>query len=266
MWGKKLKGHKVLVDANILVSASICYTSKDFGLKHRFYDDCKSLINLFKKKVDKKIGFYTKLIDMTSNRVLSDALLNTIREISQGDSSIDEEPLFEVFSVIYSECLRRLEENKDYLVRETVNESKVTRLMGKVLLFFNMNIKKEIERRNPKPELERAKKIKAKSSMGKIIKTAKIEEARKLCPHYGTLKRKFIESGPGMEDMKLLAEAIYFKDIFSGRKIKFYLTSLDHHFVEIDKHEKVNDLVPSLIKKEFGVECVKPNKILKILK
>lgn len=167
MWGRKLKGFKVLIDANILVSASIFYMGKGFGLKvgikHRFYDKCKSLINLFRNRIDEKIGIYTKSIDIISNRVLRDAILRTIKETCQNDSKIDEKILLEVFSIIYSESLRRLEENKDCLIRETVNETKINKIMPEVLVFFNFIIKREIEKQNPKIEIERIRNIKASS-------------------------------------------------------------------------------------------------------
>jgi hypothetical protein len=266
-WVRKLRGYKVLVDSNILVSSSIYYTSKDLGIpiKHRFYDMCKTLINYFRKNIDKKIGFYTKRIDMTSNRVLSDAVLSTVREISKKDSRVKEKKLLAAFSVIYSESLRRLEENKDYLLKETVNEIKTNKLRRRISYFYK-KIKKEIQKRNPQFELERAKKIKATSPIMKTIRFARIQEAKRKFPHYGILVRKFIESGPGREDIQLLSEAIYFKEVFVKNKIKFYLASTDHHFVEIEKNGIVNDFVPHLIKEEFNIECLKPDKILKVIK
>lgn len=261
-----MKGYKVLLDASVLVAASIHYTSKDFGLKHRFYDKCKTLLNYFKNNVDKKIGFYTRSIDITSNRVLSDAILSTIKEISQNDSNIDEQRLLEIFSVIHSESLRRLEENKDYLVRETVNEDKISKLMSKVLLFFRVDLKNEIERRNPKLELERVKKIKATSWIMRTVRYTKIDEAKRLFPHYGTLRRKFIDSPPGTEDMELLSQAIYFNELFSKQKIKFYLISTDYHFVEINKNERINDFVPMFIKEKLRVNCLSPDKFLELVK
>ena len=265
-----MKGFKVLVDANILVSASIFYASKEFGLKvgikHRFYDKCKSLINLFRDRIDDKIGIYTKTIDIISNRVLRDAILRTIREASQNDSKFDEKILLEIFSIIYSESLRRLEENKDCLVRETINETKINKIMTEVLVFFNVIIKKEIEKQNPKIEIERIKNIKASSWIMKLSKSTKFDEARRSFPSYSTLKRKFIDSSPGIEDIELLSQAIYFNELYSKEQIKFYLASMDHHFVEIEKDGKINSFVPLLIKEKFSVDCLKPEKILGLIK
>ena len=261
-----MKEYKVLVDANILVAASILYTSSDFGLKHRDYVKCKTLINFFKNNVDRKIGFYTKSIDITSNRVLSDAILNTIREVSQDNAQIDGEKLLGVFSVIYSESLRRLEENKDCLLRETVNEERIKKLMSDVLLFFHVYIKKEIEKQNPRHELERVKNIKATSWILKMVKSAKFDEARRSFPHYGILRRKFIESPPGSEDIELLSHAIYFNELYSKRDIQFYLVSMDHHFVEINKEGVINNFVPNFIENKWGVKCLNPEKIMEIIK
>lgn len=264
---KKLDEYKVLIDANILVSASVFYLSKELGfqIKHPFYDPCKSLINYFGKNIDKKIGFYTKLVDTVSNRVLRDSILSTIKETCPNHLKSEEKSL-EICSIIYSEVLRKFEENKDCLLKETVNEKEVQKQLGPILIFFRVNLKREIEKQNPKPVFEGLKRFKGKSYMARIIKETRFEEAKKMSRHYGILKKKFIDSAPGMEDMELLAQAIYFYNLFFKNSIKFYLASTDHHFVEIELYNEINDLVPKLIKQKFGVECLKPNKILNELK
>ncbi len=267
---RNLKGHKILVDANVLIAASILYTGKELGLKdglkHQFYNQCKTLINVFSKRIDEKIGFYTKLVDDTCDKVLRKAVLNTIEEIKKNNSEVEEEKLLNAFSVIYSESLRRLEENKEYLVKETVNKSKVEKFMAEVLLFFNVTLKREIEKHNPKIKLEKAKNIKATSWKMRIVRSARIEEATRSFPYYGVLKRKFIDSSPDLGDIELLAQSMYFNDFFAKTKTPFYLASTDHHFVGIERNKEINDFVPALIKNILGVECLKPDQILSIKK
>lgn len=267
---KKLKGYKILIDANVLVSASILYVCKEFGLKdalkHQFYDTSKSLINLFERKIDEKMGIYTRRVDITSNRVLSTAILSTIKNVSN-NPEIKKEKLLEVFSIIYSECLRRLEKNKDCLILETVNQNIVNKWMqNEVFSFLNIILPKEIEKHNPNIELERVKKLKATSQIMKMVKFTKFEEARRYFPHYYILKRKFLDSKPGTEDVELLSQAIYFKDLYSKQNIKFYFASTDQHFVEVSKDGIANNFVPNRIKEKFDVECLKPEKILDIIK
>ncbi|MBN2112409.1 hypothetical protein JW707_04915, partial [Candidatus Woesearchaeota archaeon] len=217
-------------------------------------------------EIDKKIGFYTNSVDITSTSVLSNAVLKNINKASEKLPKGNVGKLFETFSAIHSESLRRLEENKGYLVRETVNESKVDGYLKNVLLFFNLKLKKEIEKMNPQPKLERLKAMRPTSSMWRTIKQVKYDAIIRECPHYGTLKNKFVDFPPDMGDIALLAQAIYFHELFSKAKLKFYLASTDHHFVEIEKNDTVNDFVPSKIKEEFGFECLRPSKVLDQLK
>jgi len=271
MQGTKLTEPKVFIDANILVSASILYVGKELGLKnglkHTFYDRCKTLINIFKKRIDDKIGIYTKLVDVTANRVMRDALLSTIKETSRNESTVDEQKMLTVFSVIYSECIRRSEENKDALVRETVNEDKINKLRDKAWEFFNVTLKNEIEKHNPKAKIEHAKNIKGSSLIMRAVRFTKIQDAKTFSfPHYGTLKLKFIDSGIGSEDLQLFLQALYFNELYAKQNISFYFCSLDHHFVEIEKDGLVNDFVPAQIKEIFKMQCSKPEKIIPLVK
>ncbi|MBU0962921.1 MAG: hypothetical protein KKD48_03375 [Nanoarchaeota archaeon] len=196
-------------------------------------------------------------MEKTSSRVLKDAVISTINE-SNGLK-------LENLSVIYSESLRRLEENKKCLIRETVNEEKVDKLMNEVLLFFNRDLKKELEKRDPRRELNRAKQIKG-GGIWSIIRFAKIQNAKISFPHFNTLRNKFINSAPDMEDIELLAQAIYFYNLYLSESINFYFASIDHHFVEIEKDGIVNSFVPDLIKEKFKVECLKPEKVFGLIK
>jgi len=265
---RKLKEYKVLIDVNILISASIFYVIKEFkfSIKHRSYDVCKSLFNFFKKNVDRKIGIYTKKISSTSERVLEDAILKTIREKSKFNKKSNEKSILEYNSIIYSECVRNLEENKEYLIRETVNEQKINKLMSDVLIFFRVKMKNAIEKKNPKQKIEKLKERRPKYWLNKIKKQVRIYQAKNNFPFYFKLHNKFVNSGPGVEDIELLAQAIYFNNIFSKKNVKFYFASMDHHFVEIEEKGKINDFIPLEIKKKYGVECLKPDKILNIIK
>lgn len=270
MWVKKLKGYKVLVDANVLVSASILYVSKDFGLKdalkHKFYDTSKSLINLFERKIDNKIGIYTRLVDTTSNRVLSNAILRRIKDVGN-NPKIEKEKLLENYSIIYSECLRRLEKNKDCLILETVNKDIVNKLMqNEVFPFLSIILPREIEKQNPADKIKKINTIKGDTGFWPIIRYVKKNEAFMSFPHYFILKRKFLDSKPGAEDVELLSQAIYFKNLYSKQNIKFYFASTDQHFIEVSRDGKINDFIPKRIKEKFDIECLKPENVLDIIK
>lgn len=243
--------------------------SKDIGcsIKHRDYDESKTLMNYFRENVDKKEGIYTNLVGKSCNSKLSKAVSITIEEISKIGKIKDEAAILQSFSVIYSECLRRLEENKEYLVRETVNENEVKKVIGKILVFYNYTLKGIIKSMNPQKKIDQMlSKGRFLGPIGRTIKYVNIQNIKKEAPHFNILLEKFVNSSPDGNDLELLAQTIYFNKVYSKDQIECVLCSKDRHFVAIESNGKVQDVVPSNIYSEFKVRCLSPQNALKKLK
>ena len=68
--------NKVIVDTNVLVSASIQFSVKEskMEVKHRFHDQSWQLFELFRNNLAKRIGIITRTVEVESFGVLLKAL------------------------------------------------------------------------------------------------------------------------------------------------------------------------------------------------
>ncbi len=130
--------NKVLVDANVLVAASVKAFITEVGLefKHHFYDISKPLFDFFSNNLEKRIGIYTEIIETTSTRVLSEAIIGDLEE-HELKKRCNVKRLFEYYSLILSECIIHLKENMNSLTREPVNEKRLKAMSSDILNFYH---------------------------------------------------------------------------------------------------------------------------------
>lgn len=260
--------NKVFVDANVLVSASICLMIKELNIefKHHFHVISEPLLAFFSKNVSKRIGFFTDLIENTCSNVLSDAIDDEIKGYRDKNPNINQAQLLTAFSFILSESIRQLRYNMSLLIREPVDGYTVMENKDLVIRFYD-ELRELIAQKNPSAEIEEKMKSvprKFERAMTFVYKFQDSEEMKA----YSKLRKKFIESPPNMNDIEILAQAIYFKDIFSKEEAtNLILVSTDQHFSKITlSKSNLAKIVPENIKKKFNIICDWPDEVLSMIK
>lgn len=254
-----------MVDTCTLVSASINSLIEELGvnIKHHFYEYSKPLFKHFKENIDKKEGIFTKEIESSADYEINKAVLSEIDFIcSKGELS--KEGLLDRFSIIQSESIRNLKENKDILIKETINEKEIIKLIPFVWQFF-YELGNRIKKEDP---IEKAKEIlkyepKIKGLKG-FIKGVRIKQQKEDFQGYNWLINKFIRNPPSIRDQEILAQAMYLKQIYQKKEeILFFIASTDTHFVALRSKEGkiLNPFVPERIKERFGIDCEWPDLI-----
>lgn len=257
-----LSQNKVLVETNVLVSASINRLIEDLDIKveHKFYNISKPLFEYFKKNIEKRVGIFTSKIEQSSKDVLKKAIED---EIKSKEDVKNRKKLFNRLTSLYAESIRELNENMNLLSREPVNENEIAKNNQMVLIFYS-KLKREIIKYDPVKKGSREANTVSKR-FKKLAKRIYISQYKK-DSLYNKLRNILVVSPPNLNDIEILSQAIYFKKVFSkDRKIKFFLASTDHHFSKIRKDKELNTFIPDKINETFGIICDWPNEILKKL-
>lgn len=257
---------KVLIDTNILVSASISQIISKLNckLEHHFYEFSKPLLDYFRKNIKYRVGVFTPKIESSAKQVLISAIESKIKDLKD-DGLKGELRKFETYSYILQESITNLTRNTNILIREPINEKAMKKITHKVFGFYARLIE-DLERKNPKKSASRQA-----SSLPPYIKKLgrriyKTQEEEKFRLYY-KLKNKFDRDPPDMGDVQILSQGVYFLENNTfGKDVKILLASTDHHFSKIREDKELNDFVPKTIYQKLGIYCDWPHEILKILK
>lgn len=114
---------KVLLDTNVLISASVVAASTDLSVRinHPFSEISSDLLDYFHKNLRKRIGIVTQFIEDEVYYNMSKAVQSEIETNDLEDKAID----FEIFSAILNTCDNRLKKYLGILRREPVDETSV---------------------------------------------------------------------------------------------------------------------------------------------
>ena len=257
---------KVLIDTNVLVSASISQIILKLNCKveHHFYEYSKPLIDYFHKNIKYRLGVVTPKIENSARRVLITAIEGKIKDLK--DENLQEElKKMETYSYLLQESITNLTRNIDILVREPINEKEMKGMTHSVFGFY-ARMMEDLERENPDKIVNRQTSYVPSHIKGVARSVYKNQENKRLKLYY-KLRNKFERDKPDIGDVQILSQAVYFltHNIF-GKDTKILLASTDHHFSKIREDKELNDFVPKAIYNNFRVYCDWPHEILKILK
>lgn len=257
-----MKQDKVLVDVNVIISASIFYLFEEMGVKfkHQFYDISKPLFDFFEE--NREIGIFTEEIENSTTGIPRKAIEDEINSFDKKE--IEEKKLFDNLSFILSESERRLEKNKKILTRiAKIKKKDISKKMSEILMFYN-NLKGELEQYNPIKE-GKVKSFLAPRSVRRVAKNIYIEQAREYSLYY-KLKKILVDKPINANDIQILAHATYLKKFYSKiTETRMFVASTDHHFSPIRENKPLNNFIPERIEGEFKVICDWPDNILKEL-
>lgn len=257
-----MRQDKVLVDVNVIISASIFYLFEgiDVRFKHQFYDISKSLFDFFEE--NREIGIFTEEIENSTTGIPRKAIEDEINSFDKKE--IDEKKLFDNLSLILSESERQLEENKKILTRVAkIKEKDISKKMSEILMFYN-NLKGELEQYNP------VKEGKFRSSwvprfVRREAKNIYIQQAKEYSLYY-KLKKILVDKPINANDIQILAHATYLKEFYSKfTETRLFIASTDHHFSPVRENKLLNNFIPKRIEGKFEIICDWPDNILKEL-
>jgi len=261
---------KAVLDVCVLISASIHHNARELNvlIKHDHYDRSKSLINYLDKHREKEIGLYTESIKQSAVNCIKDAVSKTIEQIKSKEKTLDEKKLLEIFEIIATSCIIRLDNNFKVLKLERkFKKMEIGELRGQVLGFYYI-LKSKIEKMDPEIRIKNFLRSKQGKRIRGLRRYIKIQNIRNETPHnYYILKNKFSgnEFKKMLGDVDVLAETIYLHKKYKKKDIKVMLISNDYHFVAIGK-KNINKFVPDEIKKRFNIYCLNPEEGLQIIK
>ncbi len=255
--------YKVLLDTNVLVSASICLTLEGSKppilLKHPFFDNCMNLLGLLRKHVPKRIGLLTTTVENEASRVIEHAI-----EIEIEKSKLPRDQLFATLSLVLTRCQDRMQELMQILQREPIRSEDVSPYLRRVTGMYDEFIR-QAEAIDLKSETE--------------IKTATASPGFKSVAHrvyrnQGVMLNRQVRQlrfdRPDEDDKLIISEAAYLSSLYKERegKIEFFLASSDTHFSPMagTGGGLVSRDVTDRIFREFGVSCDWPLEVAKTLR
>ncbi len=256
---------KVLVDTNVLVSASInqLIIKLNCNIKHHFYDLSQPLFEYFRKNIDKRIGIFTPEIENSAKEILIRAIDSEIKDMS--NKNIREKlKEIEIYSFILQESTSSLVKNMDILIREPINERAIKQITHQVFAFYN-RLTIELRQKDPEKVVNYLT-YSLPKNFKKLARGIFTKQQNQELGLYYKLANKFERDPPDIKDVRILSQAIYFfRNKIFGENIQILLASTDHHFSRIRDDKELNDFVPLKIYNELNVYCGWPDEILKIL-
>lgn len=249
---------KVFLDTCVVVSASVCGSYQDLGIKveHKFYTKTVPLFVIIKKYVDKHIGIITATIENQSIAAITKAITDALEEKAHG--LLDSETrakLFESHAVFFDQCLAHLQENLSVLQREPVSQADKDRYYPDVTIMYN-------SLRNTAKNLDINQLINANvtARYRETIRYEVYEQYKKRYKQLLKLKNEPVEES----DKMILCEAICLLDYYQktvNPNMKLYFASTDYHFSPSNSEGEVTEQ----IRKKFQIICHWPNEIARSL-
>jgi len=259
-----VSGEKVIIDASVLIAASLNHTSRELGgklIQDHFYKISNPLFNYFKKNIDKEIGIVTLDIENSARAKIISALIRKISQlthVSRNQLSTHLNDYSETLMYITNSLL----ENMNLLTRVPVDETEISRLALKIHSFYE-NLKIKLRKKNPKRRIDKRAEEGFPGLKGYFRQFAKEDEKENLVV-YKKLLKKLNNNPPDINDCRILAQAIY---LSKRREAFIFIASTDYHFskVKLDADDALNTFIPDSIMREFDIKCDWPDNILKIL-
>ena len=257
---------KVLIDTNVLVSASInqLIVKLNCKLQHHFNELAQPLFDYFRENIDKRIGVFTPEIENSAKGVLIRAIDSEIKDL-ENERIKEKLKEIETYSFILQESTSNLVENMDILIREPINEQAIKKITHEVFAFYNW-LFRCLEQEDPSIVVNQLSYGLPKNLKG-LAKGIFTKQENDRLDLYYKLANKFKKDPPDIKDVRILSQAVYFlRSKTFGENVHMLIASTDHHFSKIRKNKELNDFVPRRIYKKLGVYCGWPDEILKILK
>lgn len=246
--------YKVLLDTNVLISASIYMTVEGSQapvvFKHRFFDNCMQLLGMLIKHTRKSIGILTATVEDEALATIERAV-----ETEVNKSQLPRETLFKTLSLVLTRCQDRMQELIRSLQRDAVVAKDVDPFYQRVITMYNGFVEeaKEIDVRwdaaTKSTTASRPLRSLARSIYQNQSKTANRQ----------VLQLRY--DRPNDTDKMILAEAAYLRTLYKEREgnVEFYFASSDTHFSPMRATGGGGALdsrsVTDRILDEFGVIC-----------
>lgn len=266
---------KILVDANVLIAASIQANIKSIGIevKHTHYDQSIHLFSKFRKYAAERIGITTKTVRGESFHALSKA----VQKVITGNLPSDLEKrkkLFNAGTAIINLCDNKMRVLVQTLLIEKTVEDDVQENLHEVQK-MSEHIKLRWDTRYSSRML---RSIEAKRRTQPIMNT-KWKAQQKTTVYWAQRRQvereslqpeRFMRHYPNAQDARILAEAISIKNTIkkNSDSLKFFIASCDMGFfspLRVQGGAK-SDVVTCEIFNRFGIICDFPNEIMKIIK
>lgn len=261
---------KVIVDTSVIIAASLKCTYLDLGLnpdsgfdiEDLFYKISRPLLEFFVSNVDKRIGIVTAEIESSADEELKKAILKAIDKIVPSKENIINQ--MSAYSMVFTIIKKQLSKNLKVLIRETINEKSVRKISFQVAAFYGFLIDK-LNQHNPHRTINKLTYSAPKGFQGIMRHSARESEGSNI-KSFRILKRKLEENPPDQRDIRVLSQAIYFreKNIFPGHEL--LIASTDQHFCKVRIDGELNTFVPDAIFKKFGIRCFWPDETIEHLK
>lgn len=262
--------NKVIVDTNVLVSASIQFSVKEskMEVKHRFYDQSWQLFELFRNNLAKRIGIITRTVEVESFGVLLKALGDIIKEEI---ADINERrKIFETLRTIADLCENKMRRLVGYLFTEQVEEKEVNE---KLHFIKDMCLViSQLQKRYHDPDSREIEAWKLHTRVPNPTNWPKHLRKEVLDIYKEKVVVEKIQldrfgKGPGEMDMRILAESAYLCEYYKSNfedGVRVYLASCDTKFFSPYRKENIESrIVTDEIQQRFNVICDWPYQIAK---
>lgn len=256
--------YKVLLDTNVLISASIHMTiggtQPPIVFKHPFFDNCMQLLGLLIKHSRKSIGLLTSTVEDEALATIERAV-----ETEVNKSKLPQDVLFKTLSLVLTRCQDRMQELIRSLQRDATVPKDVDPFYQKVLAMYDGFIEKakEIDVKWDAATKSAAASRNLRSMARGIYQT----QAKALNRQVMQLRY----DRPNDADKRILAEAAYLSSLYRERDhdVEFYLASSDTHFSPMKGSGGTGGLdsrdITDRISEEFKVICEWPLDVAQIL-
>lgn len=267
------KKQKIIIDTNVIVSASVLVNVEELGLpvRHRFYNESSQLFSIFKKRPSEKIGIATPTVRSEAFLVLSKSVHDTFtsnldirdirtREIFFNNAvafvNLCEHKMRGLFSVLEQPNM------SGYYFRINLEKVRAMSRYIKDTLWAQGYARRyqkdeEVERRSKSIITEPAWKDDQKEEVITTHSEQVYRESKQL--------DKFMRKYPNRNDQNILAEAITIQYYYPNHQ--FYLASCDTGFfspLRIQGGVK-SDTVTREIASRFNIICDFPREIFSIV-
>jgi len=261
---------KVVVDTNVLVSASILrnISELDTEIKHEFYDQSIQLFSLFRKYRSKRIGYLVPKVRTESFSVLSKAVKSVFVPSTLQDPK-RKEIFYNDAVAIINASEHKMRDLMKLLFSEKLDEQKITTNLKNIKKMSAYLMNQWNQKYNRKGWRTRESKKRSKSIMKEIYWK---EEQKKevVYTHKGQIDResrqiyRFQRKHPNWQDERILAESITLKQKLEDKteKFNFMIASCDSGFFSpYIGLEGVSDTVTREIQQRFNIRCDYPRTV-----
>jgi len=266
---KTIKKQKVVLDTNVIVSASILVNVKELEIpvRHRFYDQSIQLFSVFKKRPSEKIGIATPLVRSEAFLVLSKAVKNElISNLDLNDLKVKEN-FFNSTVAFVSLCEHKMHSLFALLEQPQVSKYHFDINLGKVIQ-MSKYIKEYLWKNRYSRRYQREKEVEIRSKPITTDPYWKDDQKEEVITTHGDQVyreakqlERFMNKYPNRNDEKILAETITIKYHYPDHK--FYIASCDAGFfspLRIEGGVK-SDTVTREIETRFKITCDFPREI-----